>query len=677
MLARLARAAIALTAAMTAAQATAQTDPILSDKDFRNGRDACARESYDSAYVFFRKALDAYPKSAIGYNWLGYSQCNAGDLEEALQSYQRADKLVKRSDKDTKTSILEGLSTTYRLLDDYDKAISYADQLIETDDKVARYYSIHARLSEDINDKEAAIAYYQKATQLSPGSSSNQLSISRIYLWAGEYDKVIDIATKLIDINGRDADAYEARGWAYTLKGDYAKAVADLFDCINAFGRPYALATRLTVEAPSRMRWAWKSEMRGHPDAAFTWDLKGEIDFRVGDTQSAIKAAKESRSRALGYDICDILQSEEYFELHLGNWDRAERIAKANHRFDPTDCDYLTDLIDIAIERDRPGLDTLWTEIGRLRPNDLNYYGVICRSGDKDLLRRELPNIAKYVRLNPKEEDGYITKAMMHEIICEHAEAVECAEKALDIIDNKTEYLKVGYHDELETARLQPYAITGKTGAEADSLIARCLSHKIMRGETFSAAASLRARQGRNAEAIALVDSALHNGYFRVKWLERNPLLSSISGTSEFQALIKPYKERAERTDSTGFTPATKSVPYTTGSDHKPMVEGSVGTLKVDITLDEKREYASISNVESDFMIKNGIITNSDIYNVKDGSFVVIKDLKFGDVILPKVKLWIENQKAPITLDRKALCVAGMPKVDKEKKAIILTSLDD
>lgn len=76
-------------------------------------------------------------------------------------------------------------------------------------------------------------------------------------------------------------------------------------------------------------------------------------------------------------------------------------------------------------------------------------------------------------------------------------------------------------------------------------------------------------------------------------------------------------------------------------------------------------------------MIKNGIITNSDIYNVKDGSFVVIKDLKFGDVILSKVKLWIENQKAPIILDRKALCVAGMPKVDKEKKAIILTSLDD
>ncbi len=677
MIARLGRAAIALTAAMAVVQATAQTDPIFNDKDFKNGKEAYARESYDSAFVFFRKALDVYPKSATGYNWLAGSQRNTGNFDEAIQSLEKASKLVKRSDKDTRASILEGFVMTYELLKDYDQAISYADKLIETDDKVARFYSIRAVLSENSNDPETAIAYYRKAIQLSPGSTLNQLSISRIYLGAGEYDKVIDITTKLIEVNGRNAEAYEARAWANVLKGDYAKAVADLFDCINAFGRPYALAARLTVEVPSRMRWAWKSEMRGYPDSSFPWTIKGKVDFRTGDTQSAVKAAKESRGRALGYDICDILQSEEYFELHQGNWDRAERIAKANHLFDPTNREFLVDLIDIEMERDSPGIDTLWAEINKLRPNDLGYYDLICRSGDKDQIRRELPNLAKYVKLNPQEEDGYTTKAMMHEKIGEHAEAVECAEKALNIIDNKPGFRKVGYRDELESARLLPYAITGKTGAEADSLIARCMSHKIRRGYMFSTAACLRARQGRDAEAIALIDSALHNGYFRVKWLERNPLLSSISGTSEFQALAKPYKERAERTDSTFIAPVAKSVPYTTGSDSRPIIAGSVGSLKVDITLDEKRKYASISSVESDFMLKNGIITSSDIYNVKDGSFVVVKNLGFGDATLPKVKLWIEEQKAPIILDRKSLCVAGMPKVDKEKKAIILTSLDD
>lgn len=670
-------AVLAMAAVLTATPSLAQIDPILEDEDFKSGKGAFAREAFDSASVFFEKSLRTFPKSAIGYNWLGYSQREAGDLEESLQSHLKADKLVKRSNRDTKTSILEGLVATYILLNDYDKAISYADQLIETDDKVAKYYSIRANLSEDINDTETAIAYYQKAIQLSPGSSAYLLSITRIHLGAGEYDKVIDIATKLIDINGRDADAYEARAWAYTHKGDYAKAVADLFNCINAFGRPYALATRLTIEAPSRMRWAWKSEMRGYPDSSFPWKIKGEVDFRIGDTQSAVKAAKESRSRALGYDICNILQSEEYFELHQGNWDRAERIAKANHIFDPTDCDYLIDLIDIATERNRPGIDSLWDEIGKLRPNNLTYYYIVIRSGDKDLIRRELPNIAKYVRRNPQDEDGYTAKALMHETIGEHAEAVKCAEKALEIIDNKPNFYKLGYRDELELARLQPYAIIGKTGAEADSLIARCLSHKIMRDVTFSAAASLRARQGRDAEAIALIDSALQNGYYRVNWMERNPLLSSISGTSEFQALIRPYKERAERTDSAEFAAVEKSVPYTSGSDHKPVIAGSVESLKVDITLDEKRQYASISNVESDFMLKNGIITNSDIFRVTDGSFVVVENLKFGGVTLPKVKLWIEEQKAPIILDRESLCVAGMPKVDKEKKAIILTSLDD
>lgn len=670
-------AVLAMAAVLTATPSLAQTDPILEDEDFKSGKRAFTREAFDSASVFFEKSLRTFPKSAIGYNWLGYSQREAGDLEESLQSHLKADKLVKRSNRDTKTSILEGLVATYILLNDYDKAISYADQLIETDDKVARYYSIRANLSEDINDTETAIAYYQKAIQLSPGSSANQLSITRIYLGAGEYDKVIDIATKLIDINGRDADAYEARAWAYALKGDHAKAVADLFNCINAFGRPYALATRLTIEAPSRMRWAWKSEMRGYPDSSFPWKIKGEVDFRIGDTQSAVQAAKESRGRALGYDICNILQSEEYFELLQGNWDRAERIAKANHLFDPTDCDYIADLIDIATERNRPGIDSLWDEIGKLRPNNLTYYYIVTRSGDKDLIRRELPNIAKYVRLNPKDKDGYITKALMHETIGEHAEAVKCAEKALEIIDNKPNFYKLGYRDELDLARLQPYAIIGKTGADADSLIARCMSHKTMRGYMFSTAACLRARQGRGAEAIALIDSALHNGYFRVNWLERNPLLSSISGTSEFLALIRPYKELAARTDSAEFASVTKSAPYTSGSDHKPVIAGSVGSLKVDITLDEKRQYASISNVESDFMLKNGIITNSDIFRVTDGSFVVVKNLKFGDVTLPKVKLWIEEQKAPIILDRESLCVAGMPKVDKEKKAIILTSLDD
>ncbi len=670
-------AAFAMTAVLAATQTLAQTDPILNDEDFISGEEAFTREAFDSASAFFEKSLLTFPKSAIGHNWLGCSQRNAGDFEAALQSYLKADKLVKRGDKDTKTSILQGLSTTYKMLNDYDKAISYADQLIEADDKVAIYYTLRATLSEENNDTESAIAYYQKAINLSPGATINHQSISRIYLGAGEYDKAINIATKALDIDGRDADAYEGRAWAYTLKGDYTKAVADLFECINSFGRPYTLATRLTIEAPSRMRWAWKSEMRSNPYWSLPWDVKGEVDLVLGDAQSALKAAQEGRKRAFGDAICSILQSEEYIELKLGNWDRAEKIAKANHLFAPTNSAYLIDLIDIAMERNDQGVDSLLEEINELRPNYLYYYAAVTRSGNKSLIKRELPNIAKYVRLNPKDEDGYKTKAMMHETLGEHAEAVECAKMALDVIEHKPAYQKAAYRDDLDLAKLFFYAIMGKTGADADSLIARIMNLKIKHNYKFSSAACLLARQGRNAEAIALIDSALQHGYYRIHWLERNPLLSSISGTNEFRALIKPYKERAEKECATCDTDSTKMIAYTTDSDLRPKVEGSIGSLKVDITFDEKRTYASISDVESDFMLKNGIITRSDIYSVKNGDIVVVKNLKFGDVTLPKVKLWIEEQKTPIILDRQSLCVVGLPKVDKEKKAITLTILGD
>ena len=79
----------------------------------------------------------------------------------------------------------------------------------------------------------------------------------------GDYDRAIADYNKALELDPKDATAYNNRGFTYDNKGDYDKAIAD-----------YDAAIRLNPEYA-----------RAYNNRGFTYDKKGDYDRAIADYQ--------------------------------------------------------------------------------------------------------------------------------------------------------------------------------------------------------------------------------------------------------------------------------------------------------------------------------------------------------------------------------------------------------
>ena len=191
------------------------------DAYYNRGLAYLRKGEYDRAITDNTKAIELDPVDAFAYNNRGYAHFKKGEYDHAIVDYNKA---------------------------------------IELDPKYVKAYNNRGAAHEQNGDKDKAIADYRKVLEFSPSTQDAKDGLARLVVTAtGEQEvsytdcaqredigRRIGGCTQIIERGEREAQedrsiAYFYRGYAYSRKDDYDRAILDYNKAIELYPK-FALA---------------------------------------------------------------------------------------------------------------------------------------------------------------------------------------------------------------------------------------------------------------------------------------------------------------------------------------------------------------------------------------------------------------------------------------------------
>ena len=124
-------------------------------------------QQYETAYDFFKKAMDCHPDDqdmAAIFSYMGACQKDMGNYREALGTLAKGVQLDNE-----RTDLFNLMGFCHFKLKEHQKAIECFQAVLKLDPSSAIDYANIASNYRDMGDKEKAIEYYSKAVAIDPG----------------------------------------------------------------------------------------------------------------------------------------------------------------------------------------------------------------------------------------------------------------------------------------------------------------------------------------------------------------------------------------------------------------------------------------------------------------------------------------------------------------------------
>jgi len=203
---------------------------------------------------------------------------------------------------------------------------------------------------------------------------------------------------------------------------------------------------------------------------------------------------------------------------------------------------------------------------------------------------------------------------------------------------------------------------------------------------TLYDAACLYSLMNDTTKAMGFLKKAMLRGYRDFRNMTMDSDLDNIRNLGSFKSLMEEYMKKgveAELTvekDDTENAKVTAEVPFTReGGVCK--VKCKINGLPLHFIFDTGASDVSLSQVEANFMMKNGYLNKKDVIgnqhymdangNVTVGTVINIKNVNFGGVDLNNIRASVvSNQKAPLLLGQSVLSKLGRVEIDNKKNVI-------
>jgi clan AA aspartic protease (TIGR02281 family) len=196
---------------------------------------------------------------------------------------------------------------------------------------------------------------------------------------------------------------------------------------------------------------------------------------------------------------------------------------------------------------------------------------------------------------------------------------------------------------------------------------------------------------GETELAFTLLEDMLKDGYTDYNHLRRDVDFTPIQG-ERFDSLINHYdaltqeRIRAYHGDVTDTIQQERvvEVPFT-AANGVTKVDCTINKLPLKFVFDTGASDVTISQVEANFMIKNGYLSEKDIigkqhYQTADGDIsvgttILLKEVQFAGLILRDVRASVvQSQQAPLLLGQSVLKRLGKIEIDNAYRVLKITT---
>lgn len=190
------------------------------------------------------------------------------------------------------------------------------------------------------------------------------------------------------------------------------------------------------------------------------------------------------------------------------------------------------------------------------------------------------------------------------------------------------------------------------------------------------------------------MDRALHNlrtafeiGFRRFHHVMSDDDLELLRATEDFKSLMEEFRKEPEISvgNDSVLTQVSERVeiPFTPDGGCAS-VKCTINELLLNFIFDTGASIVSLSQVEANFMLKNGYLKQDDFVgsgrfvdangDITDRTIVNLRDVDFGGMKLNNVRASVvRNQKAPLLLGQSVLGCLGSIEIDNPGKELIIT----
>lgn len=230
----LARAALALVAAMLALPAIAQSTDSWKCTSVRPNIPLDERISSCNAVIAAEK--DSWLYKSRAYSARGKAYFEKDEFDSAIADFTEVIKLYP----DNSYARLSRAHAFYKVFD-FDRAVDDADRAVQLEPASARAYLLRGWVYYGKGDLDRALSDDEQALRLAPKLGNAFQLRAAIHRTKGAVDRAIADHDRLIELEPKNARAYHIRGVAHFQAGALSKSLTD-FDRASELDRKYAYA---------------------------------------------------------------------------------------------------------------------------------------------------------------------------------------------------------------------------------------------------------------------------------------------------------------------------------------------------------------------------------------------------------------------------------------------------
>ena len=646
--------------------------------NYQRGVEAINNDNDEEGQEYLNQELAANPKNGYAYAWLAGVELRKNEIGTAISMLNKAIKYIPKADKYYHAWANKTLSGIYYDLHDSVMCLDYATRAIKSEPKNIEWWRFRGVLYLEFKQFDYAMADFNEIIKLDPTAINGYMWKGKTYFELKQYDKAIE--------QYQQASKLATRSFIYSHIAEsqialqrYEEAADNI---IKALKEEHFedLATELIADANEEL----------------TAELMPRINVQINANPNSLewymyqlylyRANKNYEQAILCTEKIKELDADPYFDAilsslyqDLGDFTSALYHAQLAYASDSTETDYIEQLSSVY--------------------------------SDLDSLDQCLQIYNSYITQSPEAAAAYHMRAQCHfhtgnyeTAITDYTTAI-----ALDADDTYARYMRGRAQyimgDSLKATKdFERVVEDSKNTVETVFALiflgrqeeARALTDSILladsveHSERYNMACSY-SLLGETELAFTTLEDELKDGYVQFNHIRRDvdfvPLrgerLDSLLAIYENQVQERIHAFKGEETTENSEERVVE-IPFTKAGG-VTKVDCTINDLPLNFIFDTGASDVTISQVEANFMYKNGYLDSRDIVGKKTyqvatgaiavGTTIILKEIELGGLILRDVRASVvETQNAPLLLGQTVLQRLGKIEIDNTKRLLKITT---
>lgn len=629
------------------------------------------------AMDYLSKEVSENPNNGYAHMTMAILQADAENYNDAMTSINLAIKKLPKKDKEYTGRAYASRAHLYAIAGDTITALADLDKAIRINPDDEDVQEALGQMLYELKRYDDADNAYRRIIAINPTSVMGYMGLGRGAFAVGNYEEAIHQYDNVIKMYDDYSSGYAFRAESYLKLGKYLEAINDITKSLSIDND--AKAHHYLFEFPDNQITLVVTKLKGmavkNPHDAEWWYYIGQLY----NSKKMYKEAIEATRKAYDIDAHPVfLEMIADCCRELGDYTQALEAISQAQQMRPDDLDLISSKADILGESgDVDGAIAEWTRYIDRSPD---FFGGYYRRGFfKDLSQQTDAAIEDYdmsIMLNPDYAYAYLGKGDMLLRKGQTEGAMEAYRKviALDTVPSTS------------SCAMYAYLALGEKEKGVD-FMERVIANDSIDCGNYYDGACFYSRLGELDKALDYLRTAFEKGFRRFHHVMADDDLELLRATDGFKALMEEFKKEP-LTTSNGESSISKEserveIPFTPDGGCAS-VKCTINELPLTFIFDTGASIVSLSQVEANFMLKNGYLKREDFAgsgrfvdangDITEGTIVNLRNVDFGGLKLNNVRASVvRNQKAPLLLGQSVLGRLGSIEIDNHSRKLIIT----